>query len=86
MSQTESLEQAQMNLEQGTDGFSYFLDRFAQALILLAGDNDEHLRNFKSDFTFYFDYVFSGLMHKRKMAYIYNIIPRMPKIAPLPKS
>ncbi len=86
MSQTEFLEQAQMILEQGTDGFSDFLDRFAQALILLAGDNDEHLRNFKSDFTFYFDYVFSGLMHKRKMAYIYNIIPRMPKIAPLPKS
>ncbi len=85
MTQTAFLEQARMLLEQGADGFSDFLDRFAQALILLTEDNDENLRYFRGEFVYYFDYVFSGLMHKRKMAYIYNIIPRMPKIAPLPK-
>lgn len=85
MSQTEFLDQAKMILEQGTDGFSDFLDRFTQALILLAEGDDDHLHNFQREFSFYFDYIFSGLMHKRKMAYIYSIIPRMPKIAPLPK-
>ena len=85
MTQTEFLEQARMLMEQGADGFSDSLDRFAQSLILLTEDNDEDLHHFQSEFRFYFDYVFSGLMHKRKMAHVYSLIPRMPKIAPLPR-
>lgn len=85
MTQTEFLDQARMLLEQGADVFSDSLDRFAQSLILLTDDNDEKLHHFQGEFRFYFDYVFSGLMHKRKMAYVYSLIPRMPKIAPLPK-
>ena len=85
MTQTEFLEQARMLLEQGADVFSDCLDRFAQSLILLTDDNDENLHHCQKEFRFYFDYVFSGLMHKRKMAYVYSRIPRMPKIAPLPK-
>lgn len=85
MTQTEYLDQARMLLEQGADGFSDNLDRFAQSLILLTEDNDDNLHNFQNEFKFYFDYVFCGLMHKRKMAHVYSIIPKMPKIAPLPK-
>ena len=85
MTQTEFLEQARMLLEQGADVFSDSLDRFAQSLILLTDDNDDNLHHFQGEFRFYFDYVFSGLMHKRKMAHVYSLIPRMPKIAPLLK-
>jgi len=84
MTQTDFLEQARMFLEQGADGFSDFLDRFAQSLMLLAEDNDNDMHEYQGDFSFYFNHVLSGLMHKRKMAHIYNLIPRMPKIAPLP--
>lgn len=85
MTQTEFLEQARMLLEQGADVFSDNLDRFAQSLILLTDDNDENLRRFQGEFSFYFNHVFCGLMHKRKMAHVYSQLPRMPKIAPLPK-
>ena len=85
MTQTEFLDQARMLLEQGADVFSDSLDRFAQSLILLTDDNDDNLHHFQGEFRFYFDYVFSGLMHKRKMAHVYSLIQRMPKIAPLPK-
>ncbi len=86
MTQKDFLDQARMLMEQGADGFSDSLDRFAQSLILLVEDNDDDLHNYKGEFRFYFDFVFSGLMHKRKMAHVYSLIPRMPKIAPLPKN
>ena len=86
MTQTEFLEQARMFVEQGADGFSEQLDRFAQTVMLLAEDNDDDMHQYKGDFQFYFDHVFSGLMHKRKMAHIYSLIPRMPKIDPLPRN
>lgn len=84
MTQTDFLEQARMFIEQGADGFSDSLDRFAQSLMLLSEDNDNDMHEYQGDFSFYFNHLFSGLMHKRKMAHIYNLIPRMPKIAPLP--
>ena len=84
-SQTDFYEQARMFLEQGADSFSDLLDRFTQALIVLSGDDDENMQEYEKDLSFYFNYVFSGLMHKRKMAHVYAQIPRMPKIAPLPR-
>lgn len=84
MTMVDFIEQARMFLEHGADGFSDMLERFAQTLMLLAEDNDENIHNYRADFMFYFDFVLCGLMHKRKMAHIYNVIPRMPKISPLP--
>ncbi len=83
MTQTDFFEQARMFLEQGADGFSDNLDRFAQALMLLAEDSDDDLKLYQADFSFYFDHVLSGLVHKRKMANLYRILPKMPKIEPL---
>ena len=80
ITQTSALEQARVFLEQGTDGFSDYLDRFAQALMLLAEDNDDTLKQYHTDFSFYFDHILSGLIHKRKMANLYKILPKMPKI------
>ena len=84
MTQTDFLEQARLFLEQGADGFSDSLDRFAQTLMLLSEDNNNDMHEYQGEFSFYFNHLLSGLMHKRKMAHIYNLIPRMPKIAPLP--
>ena len=81
---TEFYEQARMFLEQGADGFSDLLDRFTQALIVLSG-NDENIEEYEKEFPFYFNYTFSGLVHKRKMAHVYAQIPTMPKIDPLPR-
>lgn len=83
--QTDFYEQARMFLEQGADGFSDLLDRFTQALIVLSGDDDENIQDYEKDLSFYFNYIFSGLVHKRKMAHVYAQIPRMPKIDPLPR-
>ena len=83
--QTDFYEQARMFLEQGADGFSDLLDRFTQALIVLSGDDDENIQEYEKDLSFYFNYIFSGLVHKRKMAHVYTQIPRMPKIDPLPR-
>ncbi len=85
MSMTDFIDQARMFLEHGADGFSEMLERFAQTLMLLVEDNDENLHNYETDFLFYFNYVLSGLTHKRKMAHVYNVIPKMPKISPLPR-
>lgn len=83
--QTDFYEQARMFLEQGADGFSDLLDRFTQALIVLSGDDDENIQEYEKELPFYFNYTFSGLVHKRKMAHVYAQIPRMPKIDPLPR-
>ncbi|MCI6801812.1 MAG: hypothetical protein MR893_00305 [Prevotellaceae bacterium] len=83
--QTDFYEQARMFLEQGADGFSDLLDRFTQALIVLSGDDDENIQEYEKELTFYFNYIFSGLVHKRKMAHVYAQIPKMPKIDPLPR-
>ena len=83
--QTDFYEQARMFLEQGADGFSDFLDRFIQALIVLSRDDDAMIEESRKDLPFYFDFTFSGLVHKRKMAHVYAMIPRMPKIDPLPR-
>jgi hypothetical protein len=83
--QTDFYEQARMFLEQGADGFSDLLDRFTQALIVLSGDDDENIQEYEKDLSFYFNYIFSGLVHKRKMAHVYAQIPRIPKIDPLPR-
>jgi hypothetical protein len=83
--QTDFYEQARMFLEQGADGFSDLLDRFTQALIVLSGDDDENIQDYEKDLSFYFNYIFSGLVHKRKMAHVYAQIPRMPKIDSLPR-
>ena len=83
--QTDFYEQARMFLEQGADGFSDLLDRFTQALIVLSGEDDENIQEYEKDLSFYFNYIFSGLVHKRKMAHVYAQIPKMPKIDPLPR-
>ena len=83
--QTDFYEQARMFLEQGADCFSDLLDCFTQALIVLSGDDDENIQEYEKDLSFYFNYIFSGLVHKRKMAHIYAQIPRIPKIDPLPR-
>ena len=51
--------------------------------VLLAEDNDDDLKQYQADFSFYFDHVLSGLVYKRKMANLYRILPKMPKIEPL---
>jgi hypothetical protein len=83
--QTDFYEQARMFLEQGVDGFSDLLDHFTQALIVLSSDDDENIKEYEKELSFYFNYIFSGLVHKRKMAHVYAQIPRMPKIDPLPR-
>lgn len=83
--QTDFYEQARMFLEQGADAFSDLLDRFTQALIVLSSDNDENIHEYEQELSFYFNYIFSGLVHNRKMAQVYSKIPRMPKIDPLPR-
>lgn len=83
--QTDFYEQARIFLEQGTDNFSELLDRFTQALIVLSGDDNENILEYEKQMPFYFNYIFSGLVHKRRMAHIYAQIPRMPKIDPLPR-
>ena len=83
--QTDFYEQARMFLEQGADSFSDLLDHFIQALIVLSGDDEENIQEYEKELSFYFNYIFSGLVHKRKMAHVYARIPRMPKIDPLPR-
>ena len=83
--QTDFYEQARMFLEQGADSFSDLLDHFIQALIILSGDDEENIQECEKELSFYFNYIFSGLVHKRKMAHVYARIPRMPKIDPLPR-
>ena len=83
--QTDFYEQARMFLEQGADSFSDLLDHFIQALIVLSGDDEENIQEYEKELSFYFNYIFSGLVHKRKMAHVYALIPRMPKIDPLPR-
>lgn len=83
ISQTDILEQAKMFIEQGADGFSSDLDRFAQSLMLLVQDNEEDLEKYQGDFSFFFNYIFSGVMQKRKMAQVYDVIKPIPKIDPL---
>ena len=83
--QTDFYEQARMFLEQGADSFSDLLDHFIQALIILSGDDEENIQEYEKELSFYFNYIFSGLVHKRKMAHVYALIPRMPKIDPLPR-
>ena len=83
--QTDFYEQARMFLEQGADSFSDLLDHFIQALIVLSSDDEENIQEYEKELSFYFNYIFSGLVHKRKMAHVYALIPRMPKIDPLPR-
>ena len=83
--QTDFYEQARMFLEQGADAFSDLLDRFTQALIVLSSDDDENIHVYEQELSFYFNYIFSGLVHNRKMAQVYKKTPRMPKIDPLPR-
>lgn len=84
-SQTDFYEQACMFLEQGSDNFSDLLDRFTQALVALSSDDEACYQEYEKDLSFYFNYVLCGLVHKRKMAHVYALIPRMPKIDPLPR-
>ena len=83
-SQIEILGQAKMFIEQGADGFSSELDRFAQSLMLLVQDNNEDLEKYQGEFSFFFNYIFSGLMQKRKVAHVYDVIKPILKIDPLP--
>lgn len=83
-SMTDFMQQARMYIEAGTDSFSSMLDRFAQTLMLLIADSEDNIQKYKAEFSFYFNFVLNGLMHKRKMAHVYNMIPKMPKISPLP--
>lgn len=83
-SMTDFLQQARMYIEAGADGFSSILDRFAQTLMMLIADNEDTIQMYQTEFSFYFNFVLSGLMHKRKMSYVYSIIPKMPKVSPLP--
>ena len=83
-SQTDVLEQAKMFIEQGADGFNSELERFAQSLMLLVQDSEDELEQYQGEFSFFFNYIFSGLMQKRKMAHVYEVIKRMPRIEPLP--
>ena len=79
------LEQANMFLEQGSMEHSDILDRFTQALMLIVdGDDDASIEEFKQEFSFYFNHIFNVVMEKKKVANIRNLIPPIPKIAPLP--
>lgn len=77
--------QAMELIEQGSADCSELLERFTQALLLLCDDeNIEDMNLYMHDFVFYFKYVFDMIIERRTKAMIYNIIPAIPKIAPLP--
>lgn len=81
---TDFLEQANIFMEQGSTDYSDLLDRYVQVLMLLLDSDDSNIDEFKAEFSFYFNYVFNKVMEKKKSAGIKQLIPPIPKIAPLP--
>lgn len=83
-SMADFLEQANLFMEQGSADYSELLDRYVQVLTLLLDPDDNNIDEYKQEFSFYFDYVFNKVMEKKKIAGIRQLIPPIPKIAPLP--
>lgn len=81
----ELLEQANMLFEQGCEEHSDHLDRFTQVLMLLLDTEDSSsIEEYKAEFAFYFTYIFDEVMQRKQLALLHKMLPRIPKIAPLP--
>ena len=81
----ELLEQANQLFEQGCEDHSECLDRFTQVLMLLLDTEDSSsIEEYKAEFAFYFTYLFDVVMHRKQMALLHQMLPRIPKIGPLP--
>lgn len=79
------LEQANMLFEQGCEEHSDCLDRFTQVLMLLLDTEDSaSVEEYKAEFAFYFTYLFDEVMQRKELAILHKVLPRIPKIAPLP--
>lgn len=79
------LEQANMFFEQGCEDHSDLLDRFTQVLMMLLDvDDKDAIEEFRKEFAFYFTYLFDEVIKRKQKACVQRMLPRIPKIAPLP--